>query len=149
MKKDYYNSIETLPIWNWHKISETGNLIYLHRLEDYDGKKDYSLINLWNKLQNEYLDEFGITRDFEAVLTLKKRWINVKSNFLLTGDRFLLNEIDEIEIDIKDTIDTKIAVDKDDTVIMLEQKLSRELDPMKISVKKYYKYINHFSKQKK
>ena len=138
-----------LPIYNWWKIAETGNLIYLHRLEDYDGKKDYSLINLWNKLQNEYLDEFGITRDFEAVLTLKKRWINVKSNFLLTGDRFLLNEIDEIEIDIKDTIDTKIAVDKDDTVIMLEQKLSRELDPMKISVKKYYKYINHFSKQKK
>ena len=42
----------------------------------------------------------------------------------------------------------KVKVDKDDTVIMLEQKLSRELDPKKISVKKYYKYINHFSKNK-
>lgn len=147
MKKDYFNSIETLPIWNWWKIAETGNLIYLHILEDYEGKEDFSLIELWNKLQDEYLDEFGITTEFREILTLKKRWINAKSNYLITGDRFILNEIDEIEIDIKDTMSTKIMVKKDETIIMLEQKLSRELDPKEVSVKKYYNYINYFSKK--
>ena len=64
MKVDYFNSIEDLPIWNWWKIAETGNLIYLHKLEEYEGKEDYNLIELWNKLQNQYLEEFGITEEF-------------------------------------------------------------------------------------
>ena len=148
MKKDYYNSIETLPIWNWHKISETANLIYLHRLEDYDGKKDDSLIKLWDKLQDEYLDEFGITRDFEAVLTLKKRWINTKSNFILTGDRFLLNELDEIEIDLKDANQEKEITDKDETILLIEQQMGFPIDEKKMSVKKYFKTINYLSRQK-
>ena len=146
MKKDYFNSIEDLPIWNWWKIAETGNLIYLHKDSNYS-KVDYSLIDLWNNLQDEYLDEFGITTEFREMLTLKKRWINVKSNFLITGERFLLNEIEEIEIDLKDNANTKVGHKKDETVIMLEQKLNFPLDPKKMSVKKYYNYINYFSKQ--
>ena len=96
---------------------------------------------------HEYLDEFGITDEFREMLTLKKRWINVKSNFLITGERFLLNEIEEIEIDLKDNANTKVGHKKDETVIMLEQKLNFPLDPKKMSVKKYYNYINYFSKQ--
>lgn len=146
MKGDYFNSIEELPIWNWWKIAETGNLIYLHILEDYEGKEDYNLVSLWNKLQNEYLEEFGITEEFRKILSLKKKWINKKVEYLTTGERFKLTEIDIIESDIAETMDSKVAVDKDDTIITLERKLGRELDPKQISVKKYYKYINHFSK---
>lgn len=147
MKKDYFNSIEDLPIWNWWRIAETGNLIYLHKEADYS-KEDYTLVSLWNRLQDEYLNEFGITQEFQDVLKLKKKWINAKTNFLITEDRFILNEIEEIEIDIKETMSSKITVNKDETVIMLETKLNRELNPKKISVKKYYNYINYFSKQK-
>lgn len=131
MKVDYFNSIEDLPIWNWWKIAETGNLIYLHKLEEYEGKEDYNLIELWNKLQNQYLEEFGITEEFRKILSLKKKWINKKVEFLTTGERFKLTEIDIIESDINETMEGKVKVDKDDTVIMLEQKLSRELDPKK------------------
>ena len=145
MKGDYFNSIEVLPIWNWWKIAETGNLIYLHKKDYYEGE-DYTLIELWNKLQNEYLDEFGITEEFRKILSLKKKWINKKVEFLTTGERFKLTEIDIIESDIAETMDSKVSVDKDDTIITLERKLGRELDPKQISVKKYYKYINHFSK---
>ena len=148
MKKDYFNSIEDLPIWNWWKIAETSSLIYLQKLDFYD-KEDYSYhaFELWNKLQNEYLEEFGITDEFRQMLELKKKWINKKSEFLLTGERFKLTEIDIIEVQINDTMTSKITVDKDDTLIMLEQKLGRELNPKNISVKKYFKYVNHFSKQ--
>ena len=147
MKKDYFNSIDDLPIWNWWKIAETGNLIYLHIEADYT-KTDYSLVSLWNSLQNEYLDTFGITDEFEQILKLKKKWIIKKSDYLLTGERFKLNEISMIETDIQDAMNTKITVDKDDTIVMLETKLSRELNPKEISVKKYYNYINYFSKHK-
>jgi len=146
MSKDYFNSIDDLPIWNWWKIAETSNLIYLHKGGDYS-KKDYTLTTLWNKLQDEYLDEFGITDDFRKLLSLKKRWIKGKANFLISGDRFILNELDVIESDLNELEVDKEKVDKDNTLIMLEQKLNRGLDPKEISVKKYYKYINYFSKK--
>jgi hypothetical protein len=147
LKEEYFNSIEELPIWNWWKISETGNLIYLHKDNNYE-KEDYNLVELWNELQDEYLNEFGITEEFRQVLSLKKKWINRKSEFLITGDRFILNDIDIIESDIKETMTSKVTVNKDDTVIMLEEKLSFPLDPKKMSVKKYYSYINYYSKKK-
>jgi len=149
LKKDYFNSIEDLPIWNWWRIADTGNLIYLKKLEYYEGN-DYSnyAFDLWNKLQNEYLDEFGITDEFRQMLELKKKWIDIKTDYLITGVRFKLTEIDMIEAEINENMTVKINVDKDDTLIMLEQKLGRELNPKTISVKKYFKYINHFSKQK-
>ena len=145
--KKYYIYLDELPIWNWHKIANTGNLIYLHKDNDYS-KTDYSLVEIWDKLQDEYLEEFGITNEFRAMLVLKKRWINIKSNFLLTGDRFLLNELDEIEIDLKDTSESKVISDKDDTLIMMEQQMGFPIDEKKMSVKKYYKTINYLSRQK-
>ena len=147
MKKDYFNSIDELPIWNWWKIAETGNLIYLHKDSDYKGE-DYKPIEIWNKLQDEYLETFGITEDFRKILSLKKKWVEKKADYLITGKRLLLNEIGFIEADIKESMDSKITVDKEDTVIMLETKLNRELNPKEISVKKYYNYINYFSKNK-
>ena len=148
MKKDCFNSIEDLPIWNWWKIAETGNLGYLYKDEKEYNSNDNSLVELWSKIQDEYLDEFGITDDFKEMLTLKKRWINQKANFLITGERFLLNEIEEIEIDLKEIEQGGVTVKKDETVIMLEEKLGRELEPKNMSVKKYYNYINYYSKKR-
>ena len=149
MKKEYFNSIDELPIWNWWKVAETSNLAYLQKADKYD-KEDYSLVayTLWNKLQNEYLEVFGITEDFRQILALKKKWINKKTDYLITGDRFNLTEIDIIEAEINETMNEKIKVNKEDTIIVLEQKLSFPLDEKKLSVKKYYNYINHFSKNK-
>ena len=146
MKKEYFNSIEELPIWNWWKIAETGNLIYLHKDSDYK-ENDYSIVKIWDALQDEYLNEFGITEDFREMLSLKKKWIIKKSEYLLTGDRFILNDIDRIESEIDSSTSNISMVKKDDTVIMLEEKLSFPLDPKKMSVKKYYSYINYYSKK--
>jgi len=148
LKKDYFNSIDELPIWNWWRIAESGNLIYLHK-GNYD-KEDYTYkaYLLWNKLQNEYLDEFGITEEFRQILELKKKWISKKTEFLLTGERFKLTEIDMIEAEISETSSTKTANKKEDSIIILERKLGFPLDDKILSVKKYYNYINHFSKNK-
>ena len=148
MKKDYFNSIDELPIWNWWRIAESGNLIYLHK-GNYD-KEDYTYeaYLLWNKLQNEYLDEFGITDEFRQILELKKKWISKKTEFLLTGERFKLTEIDMIEAEMSETSSIKTANKKEDSIIILERKLGFPLDDKILSVKKYYNYINHFSKNK-
>jgi hypothetical protein len=147
LKKEYFNSIEELPIWNWWKIAETGNLAYLFKDEKEYNEIDNSLSEVWLDLQNQYLTEFGITDEFEEVLRLKREWINEKANFIITGDRFILNAIDVLEFEMNESMSAKIKVDKESTLITLEERLSRELNSKDLSVAKYYRYINHFSKR--
>lgn len=147
MQTGYYNSIEILPLWNWWKIAETGNLVYLYKREIYKGE-DWSLSDKWDIIMNEFLNDYGLTPEYQELLRLKKEWIEKRTDYLLNGmDRFLMFESELIEIDIKDAMSIKIKAKKEDTVIMLEEKLGRELDPKKITVKKYHDYINYYSRK--
>jgi hypothetical protein len=144
LSKDYFNSIEELPIWNWWKVSETGNLSYLRRDENYN--KNCYPFEEWVFIQNEYLEMFGRTSQHQSFIRLKKKWIDKKADYLISGDRFNLTELDIIESDLSEVTNTNGNTRKEDTVIFLEQKLGREINTRKISVKKYYDYIDYFSK---
>lgn len=146
MKKDYFNSIEDLPIWNWWKISETGNLVYLRK--DLNEKKiDISLIDLWTKIHNEYLETFGMSSNQRDVLKLKKKWIEKQAAYILTGERFKLTEVDIIDAELKEIITTDSTMTNEDSLIFLEEKLGRELNPKELSVKKYNNYIKYYSRK--
>lgn len=142
----YYTSIDELPIWNWWQIADTSKLSYLRKDENYE--EDDFPIELWFKIQNEYLDEFGFTDDFRQIIELRKKWIKKKTDYLVTNNRFNLTEIEIIEGKMSELIDAKIKVDKFKSVILLEKELHREINPKLISVKKYYKYMEYFSNNK-
>ena len=147
MKKDCFNSIDELPIWNFWKISETGNLIYLRKNADYS-KKDYSLYDLWESLNDEYFNDYGINERLIQLMKLKKDWVLKKAEYFLDGNRFALNEIDMIESDIWDLENSATPKLKNtDTLIFLEEKLGREIDSKATSVRKFYDYINYYSKK--
>ena len=141
MKGDYYNSIEDLPIWNWWKVSETGNLSYLRKDENYKGKAPN--LKLWEKINDEYFNEYGINDNLKQLMRLKKEWIRLKEKYLVKGIRFALTELDIVEAKMKD-LDKVGDFKKEDTIIYLEEKLGRELDTRKVTVKKYYNYLNYY-----
>ena len=143
LKKDCFNSIDELPIWNWWKCSETSNLIYLHKNSDYK-KEDLSLFELWEDLNNQYFDEFGIGDRLVELMRLKKKWIIKKADYLLNENRFALTELDIIEAEMQDNSSSANMAKNSDTIIFLEEKLGREINPKEISVKKYYDYINYY-----
>jgi hypothetical protein len=145
LKKDYYDSIEVLPIWNWYEITQTGELKYLMKDHKYNDKKP--LLKTWYSIHNEYLDGYGRSDDFNNILRLKKKWIEKTSQFVLTGDRFKLTEIDIIEADMAEIAKANNSMDKDEMVIFLEQKLGRELNLKEMSTKKWFDYIKYFSKK--
>ena len=145
MKRDYFNSIDELPIWNWWKVTETGNLNYLRR--DGDLKKSTHYEEIWFELQDEYLEEFGNKEELRKMITMKKEWIENQAKFIVDGDRSALNMANIIAIDMQDESDTGGYMKREDTIIMLEEKLSRAIDPKLISVRKYNNYINYYSKK--
>lgn len=146
LKKECYNSIEELPIWNWWKITETGSLIYLYKDNNYS-KEDYSLVSLWTKLHNEYLDKYGLTSNLKEVLKLKKEWIKKQADYIITGNRFNLTELDIIDAELKENMSDSSTMTKEESIIFLEEKLGRELNPKELTVVKYNDYIKYYSKK--
>lgn len=146
LKKDCFNSIEDLPIWNWWKISEEGDLKYLFIKGE--GKVTGEVYELWMDIQQEYFDNYGISEGLKETLKLKLEWIKEKAKFISTGDTFHRMKCNMLEVEMNDTGSGSGLLTNDDTIIFLEEKLGREVDPQNISVKKYTDYIRYYQKIK-
>ncbi len=144
MKKDYFDSIDTLPIWNWWEIAKTGNLNYLRIDGNLEKKTDY--VEAWFIIQDEYLEDFGDKEALRKMLTLKKDWIEQQAKFIVDGDRAALNMANIIAIDMEDENDPSGYMKREDTIIFLEEKLGREIDTKVLPFRKYNEYINYYRK---
>jgi len=145
-----YNSTETLPIYNWIKIHETGNLNYLFIQEDYSKIPTIfktELIEVWLDLNQQVFNEFGFSKDFERYFFLMKARIKFRSHLIISGDRFIKNEINLLTADISSLTDKTEKQKFDHVVISIEKFMSKEVDPRKTSVKKYYNYLEFINKQ--
>ena len=99
-KDRIWTNIETMPIWNWNKIVETGELTpYMFR----NGKGLFSrrLGEFWLDLQEQHILEFGIDDLLRQRLKLMTKLIKLNIQFVKTMDRNLLNFIEITEAQLK------------------------------------------------
>lgn len=143
MKKECFDSIDNLPLFNWWKITDTGDLKWLYKEEV--KKADVKVYDLWEKIHNEYLEDYGLTPDFKQMLKLKKKWI-IKQAEYIQGNRFASTEASIVDAKIQDLTSGE-GMKREDTIIFLEERLGRELDPKKMTVRKYNDYIKYYSKK--
>ena len=143
LQKEYFDSIDTLPIWNWWMIAQSSNLNYLRVDGNLEKHTDY--VEAWFVIQDEYLEDYGDKEALRTLLTLKKYWIEQQTKYIVDGDRSALQMANIIAIDMEDENDLSGYMKREDTIILLEEKLGREIDPKIISVRKYNNYINYYS----
>lgn len=123
-----YQSIEFLPIWNWYEVLKTGDLKHLFRVEtdftdnidsyeklkglsdNFYNKKRLSklriyfekVLNFWDEIQDEYINEFGLEDNFKKKIRLLKEKAILNYEFILTGDRFINTELAIINADLEE-----------------------------------------------
>lgn len=85
-------SIEDMPIWNWNKICEEGSLIYLFK-NPKDQKADKTCQFIWEELQQQHMNEFGVDDALLVRLKTMRKVIGLNIKFYETKDRSLLNLI--------------------------------------------------------
>ena len=137
----YYDSIDNLPLWNWWQIQDTGDLGYL--CEEYSEPEE-DLKDVWYKIQDEYLQEFANKDRLRRIVKLKKELIEQQSKYVEEGDRHakMMAQIAMADLEMETDVGTS---PKSNTIIFLEEKLGRELDPKRVTVRKYNEYINYYS----
>ena len=93
----YYQSIKQLPLTHWDECHE-GRLIFT-RIDQEKGTEEED-IEAWDALIYEYLDLFGVNTKQQYYIRLEQRKTVLQLELIETGNRFLLNEINEIEADL-------------------------------------------------
>ena len=150
-RRKLYSSIDDLPQWNWNQVHLTGNYSYLKKLTTYrniDLDNSEQLKDLWNTIYNEFLDEFGLS---DMYLSMQQARINIallKVEFIKTGDRSLLNDIEIEELDFKNEFKEQESIRLETLVIEIEKRQSFPIDPKTITVYKYNNYLRTFKEEK-
>lgn len=93
-----YDSIHTLPVKRWFEILKTGQLHHL--FISGSGRINALVVDTWNNLQQEYFDEFGVDDSFKIRLQKMKKLTELNCDFIITENRFLLNQIAQIELEL-------------------------------------------------
>lgn len=147
-----YDTLDKLPLFNWDRLHTTGDLRYLiisENPEEIEGADPKELNNLWTLLQQEYIDEFGLSEEYLTILRTKKQSILLKIKAALTGDgsRNALAKIKDEEL--KERLERKEKVTFNDTLAQVEKFMGYQINPKQISVKKFYTYLKLMSKGSK
>ncbi len=137
-----WQSIEDMPIYNWIKILETGDLKWLFVKNK--GRVSSRSQEHWMELQQEYLDEFGLDEQYKQRLRLTQKLTNLNLDFVLTGDRFTLNLIKMAEVDIE-ALNQGESVKFYQVLDHVEKYKGFAIDPKKTSVIKWYYTLKNIS----
>lgn len=102
-----YQDIYSMPIYNWFKLLDTGNMGFLNikstmmpfkKVEEVESQE---LLDLWHELNNQFFDEFGQSQLSVNILEKKIQLGILKSKFISTQNKMNLTliEIKENEIE--------------------------------------------------
>ena len=148
----YYNTIDTLPIFNYGKISELEDLRYLIIQSDYfelpkiTEKETEELFKAWEHINDEIINYVGISEDYKSILRIKKAIALMKVELITTGDKSLETLIELKQLELKNYYPQK-KNELDESIIYIESALKIPVDIMKCTVKKYFSYLKFISKK--
>lgn len=143
----YYDSIDTMPIFNWDKCQQ-GDLTFT-RIDDKDVSEHLDA-KAWQLLNYEYMEVFGISRSHTKYLMLQKQLICLELELIETGDKFIKNKIRQVREDLQILFvedEGKKGMTIDQSMIYLSKFMGFRLDKRSMSVKEYFTLLNEYGKK--
>ena len=145
MYEKHYKSISELPLYNWVKIS-AGELKFLQKnIEENCSQEE--LQNAYEILFDDYLIKRGLSKSYKRLLDLMKKKTLLECEYIITGERFKLTEIELTEQMLrseigKDTVD--ISIEK--SLVFLSKWIGYRLDWKVVTVSEYYIILEEYGK---
>lgn len=137
-----FNTLDELPLFNWWQLNG-GKLEYLfkEKREIKEGEKP-QLIKIYKKLASDYINDFGISREYKFILRKQKEIMLYKLKYIKTEDAMLLTMIQIAEEQLRERTDENGSGDNYKTKAKIEEQLGFRIDPKTTSVKEYQGFIN-------
>lgn len=144
----YYTDIEFLPLVIWEKC-QNGELFHLRKNPE-SGTEEQD-IETWQELNYQYAEEFGVSRQHQKYLLLKKKLLMLELELIETGNRILINDIRRAKSEIQelysknDSEETSI----DESLIWLSKFMGFFLNKNDLMTKQYYLLVKQYGKANK
>ena len=148
---EVYGSIDDLPQWNWVQVHKSGNLAYIKKLDTYrkiEEDNSLELEKIWLEIYDEYLEEFGLSKEYKEILERKKNIARMKNEFIMTDNRTLLNFIKIEEMELKNTLDNSGGMSFESVVDGIEKIQKIPINIKEITVYKYNNYLRTLKDQR-
>lgn len=142
-----YDDIADLPIYNWFKCIDTKDYSYvLVERKKCNSDELLKCELVFGDLYSQFLDEFGVSDNLQAIIRLQNQILVHKIDFVLTGDATNEVFIDIKEIELKKLLEVK-EVKGNSAKVAIEKMLGFAINERTVSVKSYYEYINELKKE--
>jgi vacuolar-type H+-ATPase subunit I/STV1 len=140
LKARYYDSIDTMPIYNYLKVVDDSKFSYLIKKKGIFGDVDKAFENI----QRQLVARFGISESYSQQLELRREICELQCEVAITGDRF-----PETFIDIKqhelDQLNKVAGSTTEELKTILEKWLGFKLNLHDITVSEWFTYLKQFS----
>jgi hypothetical protein len=137
-EKSVFDNIDVCPIWNWIKIQQTGDLSYLVNKGSFTIEE---LEEIFLSMQDEIFKDFGISEKYKNYLSLLKEKARITIEVIETDDAFSKLDLQVVEEDIKMILDDGKTQQFDEVVVYIEKFMGFQLNPKKVTIRKYYNYL--------
>ena len=143
--QQYYNDIDTMPIYNYLQVVDYGNNAALIRKR---GLFKRSFIEAFENIQRQLVARFGISESYAEILEKKREITLLKIDLHVTDDRFNNTLIRIAEAELKALQERKSST-VDEIKDYLEKYKGFHLSLHKITVAEWFGYLKNYSKQQK
>ena len=145
-RHEYYLTIDEMPLYNWIEC-HNGKLEFARKGNEGTAEQDLSA---WQNIYDSYIHEFGLSEVQKKLFDAMKKRALLELDFVITGDRFKLTEI-EIQIAKMDAMlsNKGSGITIEQMLIYVSKWMGQWLNPKNITVKEYFNLIEQYGKANK
>lgn len=143
LRTQFYNNIDTMPIYNYLQVAEKGNKSALIRKW---GLFKSNFVIAFEEIQRQIVNRFGISESYMEVLDLRKEIAILQLEMAITDDKFNKTWINIKESELKQLQQRKSST-TDEIKDYLEKYKGFHLSLHTITVAEWFSYVKNYSKQ--
>ncbi len=150
----WYRGIEDLPVWNFRQVQNSGDFNYLLKLDDYSIAPHprhirVDLKALWESILEAYIERFDLPRLEKRILNKQLQLNHLVLDYVISQDKALVTEIKLRQHELRHLVGQRPgeAQDLDTQAALLESHFKITINLYHISVKRFYTYMELYSKQ--
>ena len=132
---NYYLNIDEMPLYNWRKCQE-GEVTFV-RLNPENGNKKTDL-EAWDIVYNSFITKFGLSPKLLNYLRKKNQLTKKLKEYAISGDRFILNEINVLKSAVEEFEKQTGKSGLDDAVFYVSKSFGNFIDEKKVTVTQFY-----------
>lgn len=143
----YFNSIDKMPMMNWIEC-QRGDLKFA-RIDYNEGTEAEDLI-AWELLNYDHLMKFGMHRKHIRYVSLQKQLMIARMDYIITGDRFILNKIDDLLLEMRMQFPEEVSeVNYEKTFVILTKFMRVQVTAENTTVRRFFEMVELWNNEHK